>query len=181
MILVISNYRTGSSTLLQKLSKETGLTYWDKCTGEWCHGGYRPPVSEIGIYKIMADILRDIDIKTFEKHYIEKADKIYYTVRKDIRSQINSAIYSFNTNWWHPHDKPEIFPVQKMTNIDHYKHRVLDCLFKQRHLYKMFGGEIVYLEDRMDKGKYQKPKLEIPDYDLQITDGEEFFSQASNP
>ena len=58
MMIVIANYRTGSSTLIKKLHEETGLKYFSQYTGEWCHpgnGGYKKPDSDIkfGIKKFL--------------------------------------------------------------------------------------------------------------------------------
>ena len=43
----------------------------------------------------------------------------------------------------------------------------------------MFGGKIMFLEDKKDKHeKYDKPDLlDIPDYDLEIVDAEEYFNE----
>jgi hypothetical protein len=49
----------------------------------------------------------------------------------------------------------------------------------QKKWYKEFGGKIMFLEDRKDKHeKYDKPDLlDIPDYDLEIVDAEEYFNE----
>lgn len=182
MIVVVANFRTGSSTLIRKLYEETGLRPYEKFTGEWCHtenGGYRPPHSDIQLYKIMPSNVTD-NIERFKREYIGNADRLIFTVRKDVRAQINSQCYSVAFNYWHPGDRlPE--KRKTLTNIDLINHsisQITSNLKLQRMWYKEFGGELVFLEDREDKQKYDKPDLlNIPDFELEIEDAEKYFNE----
>lgn len=179
MILVIGNYRTGSSTFLSDLSEQTGLSYWNMYTGEWCHshaGGYRPPSPDIGIYKIFPDQALEDDLV---KDYINPAEKVYYTLRRDVRSQINSLIYSAHTGYWHDNDYArDLCVTVNRKTIAQCAKAILTNLKKQKQYYKKYGGELIFLEDRFDAAvKYTKPHLEIPDYDLPFENAEEYFNE----
>ena len=59
---------------------------------------------------------------------------------------------------------------------------IINNLKLQKIWYKEFGGKIMFLEDREDKHeKYDKHDtpdlLDIPDYDLEIVDAEEYFNE----
>jgi len=181
MIVVIANYRTGSSTLIKKLHEETGLKYFLPYTGEWCHSanGYRKPDSDIKLYKIMPDNIVNNE-SLFKKEYLECADDLIFCLRKDVRAQVNSMMYSWAFEWWHPGDK---LPDTRKT-LDRYYSRaiittIINNLKLQKMWYKEFGGKIIFLEDRKDKHeKYDKPDLlDIPDYDLEIVDAEKYFNE----
>jgi hypothetical protein len=185
MIVVIANYRTGSSTLIKKLHGETGLKFFSQYTGEWCHGfngGYKKPDSDIKLYKIMPDNIGHNE-SLFKKEYLECADDLIFCLRKDIRAQVNSMMYSWAFDWWHPGKK---LPDTRKTLTD-YDNKVIirtiiNNLKLQKIWYKEFGGKIMFLEDREDKHeKYDKHDtpdlLDIPDYDLEIVDAEEYFNE----
>lgn len=182
MIVVVANYRTGSSTLIRKLYKETGLRYYKKYTGEWCHkanGGFKPPHPGIQLYKIMPD-QAEADYEAFQRMYLNVADKVYFCVRRNVREQINSFIYSLVYSYWHPGDK---LPNREiiLTNeevIGVAKESIVNNLKVQRMWYRTHGGEFVFLEDREDKQKYDSPDcLTIPHYDLEIEDAEKFLNE----
>jgi hypothetical protein len=182
MMIVIANYRTGSSTLIKKLHEETGLKYFSQYTGEWCHpgnGGYKKPDSDIKLYKIMPDSIGH-NRSLFKKEYLECADDLIFCLRKDIRAQVNSMMYSWAFKWWHPGDK---LPDTRKTLADYDSKWIIRTISNnlklQKNWYKEFGGKIMFLEDRKDKHeKYDKPDLlDIPDYDLEIVDAEEYFNE----
>ena len=184
MIVVVANYRTGSSTLIRKLYKETGLRPYKKFTGEWCHNadmGYRPPHPGIQLYKIMPDnVCQQDNIERFKREYLKCADRLIFNVRKNVREQVNSALYSSVTKFWHPGDK---LPVTKtvLTNvnsINHVVNLITVNLKLQRMWYREFGGELMFLEDREDKQKYDKPDMvDIAPYELEIEDAEKYFNE----
>lgn len=182
MIIVIANYRTGSTTLLKELSQKTGYRYSEQCTGEWLHLNfdYRPPSDKIQLYKVMPDqMLRNY--RLFVSQYLNVADKIYFSVRKDVRSQINSLIRAHASGAWHPgdisHIGNETITVDNST-IDNCKSIIINNLESQKMVYDEFGGEIVYLEDReFAKYKTRFDNIIIPDYNLEISDAEEYFNE----
>ena len=182
MILVIANYRTGSTTLLKELSQKTGCRYSAQYTGEWLHLDldYRPPSDKIRLYKVMPDhMIRNYDM--FVSQYLNVADKIYFSVRKDVRSQINSLIRAHASGVWHPGDIPHIGNETITVDnsmIDKCKSVIMKNLESQKMLYDEFGGEIVYLEDR-ENAKYKKrfDNIIVPDYNLEISDAEEYFNE----
>ena len=124
-------------------------------------------------------MMRNYDLFAFQ--YLNVADKIYFTVRKDVRAQIDSLIRSSATGFWHPGDvscvdkRPSFFDNQR--KITYAKDIILNNLKQQKELYNEYGGEIVYLEDR-ECNKYKRPdNIIISDYDLEILDAEEYFNE----
>lgn len=182
MILVIANYRTGSTTLIKELHQKTGYKYWEQYTGEWLHlaVGYRPPSDEIQLYKVMPDHML-VNHKLFATQYLNVADKLYFTLRKDVRSQIDSMIRSSHSGFWHPGDistvaKKDIL-IDNHREITFAKNIILNNLKWQKELYNEYGGEIVYLEDR-ECNKYKRhDNIIISDYNLEISDAEKYFNE----
>ena len=192
MILIIANYRTGSTTF----AKELGGT-----GAEYLHDHiYKPPNSiwEDGekflplqhVYKIMPDQFEyEKNYESFKKDYIEKAKKIYYTLREDINAQLESAMYASVTADYHPHGVGwnELASEEEQRKAKAFWHEGsgnIKTLFKnldwQRNIYKEFGGELVWLENRhhnpRSMGKYRRRTDYTPDkFNYEINVREMFY------
>ena len=169
MITIVSNYRTGSSTFHQSLGGDGN---------EYCHisrGGYKSPSPESdgqnGVYKIMPDHFDyENGYEKFKVDYLQKSDKIYYTLRANIRDQIESHLYALKTSDWHSWQAiGSPIPNKENFNARTSSYLLLRCLCWQVKIYREFGGTLVWLEDRNQDQKYsRRVDYTLPDIDVDI-------------
>ena len=155
MILIVSNYRTGSTTFSKELGGDGS---------EWLHNGYgnyRSPGSD-KVYKIMPNqfYYRRYYLN-FKRDYLQKADKIYYTLRQDLSNQIESYFYALTTGDWHPDVAIQRTDYTDDHTINHCKNTVLKNLIWQKKIYDAFGGDLIWLEDRTQR-RYTRKNYYTP-------------------
>tara|TARA_B100001057_G_C22853451_1_gene951868 strand:+ start:874 stop:1440 length:567 start_codon:yes stop_codon:yes gene_type:complete len=171
MIILLANYRVGSSVFQRDYAKKTGATCWTS-TGEYLHpfdGGYKPPDSKINLYKVMPDQYKD-NSEDFKKDYLDKAREIIYLVRRDFTTQILSYAKCVETQNWHPWEEnwnqrfdpyyQYSFELDKQTWREH-KILLASNLEHQSRIYKSYPGKVMYLEDRYSKPIEYLNKVEI--------------------
>ena len=198
MKVIVANYRTGSSMFSKSIGGD-GNEYLHSVTRAIT--GFVGPTKNTHVYKVMPDQFGYEDYyASFRDLYLKPAEKIYYTLRKDFNAQITSHLYAGLTYDWHPWQKispQELHPkdwtnkTNPMFNTDSPLHiqqaemvkfasefakQDLKNLKWQAIIYKEFGGELVWLEDRFDeKVKYKRRKhINLPKLDFGI-DVEAFF------
>jgi hypothetical protein len=162
VILIIANYRTGSTTLSKQLGGLGGeYLHWDY--------GYRPlgqalhPREEY-VIKVMPDQWHyDILYDDFVKDFIKKADKIYYSLRKDFCAQLNSYLYALLTLDWSPWDDlPDNSPYENGPELWEYvAERLVKNIEWQTLVYQQHGGKKVWLEDRLDPAAKYTPRTNV--------------------
>lgn len=164
MILIISNYRTGSTTFSKELGGDGN---------EWLHNSicdYRGPGDD-NVYKVIPDqFYYKKYYNKFKEDYLSKADEIYFTLRQDLASQIESYVYASVTGDWHPKSIPQNTNFSENQAISYCKDMILKNLKWQKKIYKEFGGNLVWLEDRLPnkyvrKCNYTPLRITI-DYDV---------------
>lgn len=156
MILVIANYRTGSTTLVNQLCEQTG---YQKSS----HGGEmffnkqpeHPPGSD-WVIKVMPDQIKNH--KGFEQNYLAVAERIIYSARQDFGAQICSYELAFKSGW-HPAEIESHGAIKNIkgiheidfTKCNRHQNKLLNNLKNQITLYKQHGGEWKWLEEREQK------------------------------
>lgn len=159
MITIVANYRTGSSTFSKELGGDGE---------EWLHNhicDYRKP-GDYNVYKVMPDQFHyEKYYKDFVKDYLEKSEKIYYTLRSDVSAQIQSYVYACKTSDWHPWSVLGENTMSEEAICWSAKDCILTNLHWQSKIYKEFGGELIWLEDRNSKYTkrvdYTPPQINI--------------------
>jgi hypothetical protein len=174
---VVANYRTGSSTLTQSLGGGLGTEYF--------HPGSNPYIANNNqvhnrtnqsVYKVMPDHWGyEYYYDAFKNEYLHKADKIYFTVRKDFDAQVTSLLYAYCTADWHPFSKNilrlEITNDVLYNNVKKYIVLLKKNLEWQSKCYKelkecntcckIHDIDICWLEDRFDKSLKYKRRVEV--------------------
>ena len=167
MIVIVSNYRTGSTTLARSLGG-TGLEHLHKHReGEGVKPKFIGPNHE-KVFKVMPDQWKyEEHWDEFKQLYLEPAEKIYITARKDFDAQVSSMVYSATTFDWHPGER-DIYGKVKYFNEQEYKNwgKNFAKQFKknlewQRKVYDEFDCELVWLEDRYDKEVKYNRKYDV--------------------
>jgi len=182
MLIVIANYRTGSSTFFKEHVTQNSTSIFKNFTGEWFHennGGYQPPHPKIKEYKIVPDQFGyEENYESFKRDYLDRATRIYYTARRDFIAQVESLSYAQLSGDWHPFQPPddEYFDAAKKGNKKAPLRRMLynfkllkKNLEWQKKIYDEYGGTIFYLEDRWDDSKVYKRKLTFEFADMKAT------------
>lgn len=177
MIGVISGYRTGSTTLIEGLSRLFKLKYNAHQTGEldFTHRHYYTPHRTDMIYKFMPGSLPK-DSEHWERVHEDWLSKssLVFSLRHDISAQIKSYALANVTGIWHnntwggngvdsynlTHDTNfkdstevavDIAMKISVEDLDNYKLQFVQNLNKQYDLYKTYGGIVSVLEDRFNK------------------------------
>tara|TARA_B100002019_G_C21063726_1_gene495404 strand:+ start:21 stop:620 length:600 start_codon:yes stop_codon:yes gene_type:complete len=182
MIILLSNFRVGSSVFQREYSKKTGATYWiyDKngkggylpYTAEYLHpfdGGYKPPHPKINLYKVMPDQFKN-NFKDFKKNFLDESSEIIYLVRKNLTEQILSYAICHETKNWHPWQEnwnqrfeenyQYSFKLDKQL-YKHYETMILTNLHYQSIIYKDYPGKVSFLEDRFSEQIKYPDKVKI--------------------
>ena len=184
MNVIVSNYRTGSTTFAQSIGG-TGEEYLhEHRDGEGVTAEFIGP-NDGTVYKVMPNHwLYEKHWEEFKQLYLEPAEKIFITVRKDFDAQVQSQLYAGTTFDWHPwHDDI----VNKFRNLDedgyitfgnNFAKSLLKNLEWQVKVFKEFASELVWLEDRYDSNVKYKRKYDVnlPTFDCKIN-VEEYFNE----
>ena len=172
---IISTRRTGSSTLFESMNSELPIPK------------YNPGGNMYGEYfnvdpnkKLLPDLYKDF-IKSVDQlpdknlvvkiiiwqiedkmldGILERSDRIIHSVRKDYQSQLRSFIISNKTDLWHKKQfKTKIIALNQKVVDDAHK-LLTKLLLKHEEIYRQWGGEVIYLEDRFDSSlMYPKTKI----------------------
>ena len=103
MKVIVSNYRTGSTTLAKSLGGTGQEHLHEDREGVDVKPKFIGPNHE-KVFKVMPDQWRyEEHWDDFKKLYLEPAEKIYICARKDFDAQVTSMVYSGTTFDWHPH------------------------------------------------------------------------------
>ena len=171
MIVLLSNYRVGSSTFIKELSAQTNKKYQLEFTGEYLHpeasARYRRPSEDIEIYKIMPDQIQPGFDDEFCLDYLDKAQEIIYLLRKNFTEQVLSHAVADLTGEWHPISISNT-PRDISVDINEFKKNeiiLLRNLESQSNFYKRYPGKIIYLEDRYDTEQKYKSKINVLNHD----------------
>lgn len=161
---------------MKRLCAEHGYQHGPR-TGEWFHGCEQPPSApDDYVIKVMPDTITDP--QGFLDNYVARAEKIYYSLRRDFAAQYNSWMLAIYSDQWHPpeieqwaHIQGEPGEVNMTFNQPEY-HRLMYNFLQQRKFYHEHGGEPVWLEDVADQ-PYHKvitaaEPLEVPPVDLEM-------------
>ncbi len=179
MLIVIANYRTGSSTFFKEHVTQNSTSIFKNFSGEWFHednGGYQPPHPKIKEYKIIPDQFGyEENYESFKRDYLDRATRIYYTARRDFLGQVQSLGYAQLSGDWHPHnvDEETLEEAKKSKkrkvpyNRMFYNYRLLKKNLQwQKKIYDEYGGTVFYLEDRWDDSKVYKRRLSFEFADI---------------
>ena len=185
MLIVIANYRTGSSTFFKQHVTQNSTSIFKQFTGEWFHpdnGGYQPPHPNVKEYKVIPDQFGyEENYESFKRDFLDRATRIYYTARRDFKAQVESLGYAQYSGDWHPWnlDKNTFEDAKKSKkrnepyNRMFYNYRLLrKNLEWQKKIFDEYGGTIFYLEDRWDDSEVYERKLhfDFDDFEYQKID-----------
>jgi len=171
MILVIGNYRTGSTTLVDELAVAHG--YQKPITsGEFCNpylgklhdqmGWQRLPEQppENFVVKVFKDQLinyyKDEWYYYFRKYFIKRTEQIYYSARDDFSKQLNSYLTALESGIWTPdmitYNKELSQYIKPTTITDEIIEASITTLKEnlefQMMCHDLYGGTVIWLEDR---------------------------------
>lgn len=182
MILVIANYRTGSTTLCKELCEQYGYTMSEK-SGELFHGHKTLDYSELfeqHVIKVMPDhIMHCMD--TFKQFYLA-AERVIYCVRKDFCAQLLSYCAAQKTHQWHPSyiEASQSIRDNSAVNFNNELRTVhYNKLFKnlelQSKMFKLYPGELIYLEQRPQVRYPTRRYINVPNDVRMLVDVESYF------
>lgn len=196
-ILVITNYRTGSTNFVHALSEKYDLPMRGEiCLSKWKIGKENKQSGKIkmlrqgaqGVYKIMPDQLNGSKLKD----WIAVSDKVYYLYRRDFNAQVRSWLGVTQSGSWRkngfvggktPHTgeygKIEEFKVKAIPST--VKMVVTKLRKNYQHMadsYKTHPGELVAYEDFYKNENYKpynkkynfvqtRGGLQIPDINVE--------------
>ena len=190
MIGVISGYRTGSTTLIQGLTRLFKLNYNTRHTGEldFTHSHYYTPHRTDIIYKFMPGSLPK-DSEHWERVHEDWLSKssLVFSLRHDISAQIKSYALANVTGIWHTHtwadDGVQEYNNANDTNftdaediatdiamnisledLDNYRQQFSQNLTRQNELYQTYGGIVSVLEDRFDRNEEYSLPFRYPEH-----------------
>ncbi len=183
MKVIVSNYRTGSTTLAMSLGGTGQEHLHEHREGQGVKPKFIGPNHE-KVFKVMPnqwDYEEHWD--EFKKLYLEPAEKIYITARKDFDAQVTSIVYSATTFDWHPHQKDLNSEIKDLNQEEYinwgggFANKLLKNLEWQRKVYEEFDCELVWLEDRYNKEVAYKRKydIEIPEFYFSVIP-EDYFN-----
>lgn len=173
MILIIANYRTGSTTLVKRLCEIHGYSH-TKYSGELFHGHkYTSGHNSDSVVKVMPDQIPPDHYTDFCADYCETAEQIYYCVRKDFDAQVRSYCIASTLGEWHPqtieaqnHIRHSSAPGLNKMKIRLEHNPVVEKLHhnlkSQAQLYKQYPGNLVWLENRIQQPYARDPYTEPP-------------------
>lgn len=196
-ILVITNYRTGSTNFVHAMAERHKLPmYGEICLPKWRVGNEGTEQGKIkklaqgakGVYKIMPDQIKNSKLAD----WIAVSDKIYYLYRRDFNAQVRSWIGVTQSGSWRkngfvngktPHTgeygKTEEFKVKVLpTNVKSCVNRLRKNYLSMAKSYKTSPGELVAYEDFYKDENYKpynkkynffghRGELQIPDLDIE--------------
>jgi hypothetical protein len=182
MILVIANYRTGSTSFCKEVAEQKGYENLDECFApqlgtttvieNYDYVINNEPRDFRDAYELVVKIMPDHIawcsgmFEGFFETLLSKTEKIYYTVRLDFEDQCKSYFLSDVSSQWHPGDKA--MRHVKYVDEKYYllcSERLFNYWLAIDVYFKRHPGEFVVLEDR--KGAYRfhndrKQRLEWP-------------------
>ena len=160
MIILLCNFRTGSTSFAKEYSEKTGANCYIGEGGcdEYLNkleGGYKPPDPKFNLYKIMPEHAYG-HIEDFEKDYLDNASEIIYLARKNFTEQVLSFCTCIFTQQWHPSKKNHRFNttssyILKEEMYNQYESSLLGNLNHQIMYYKKYPGKLYFLEDRFSE------------------------------
>lgn len=180
MILVFSNYRTGSTTACEELAEKYNYINEDEVFSINC--GERSNISEYGrliihskknvVIKLMVDHIADSNnlITSFAWAVPESAEKIYYTIRLDFEAQCKSWFVACHTDKYHDGPKNNTTVTRDMTPIVHYNDfnelgvRLFNNWILMDYYYKKYPGELIILENRNEPYTFNKEDINNTDW-----------------
>lgn len=184
MNVIVSNYRTGSTTFAKSLGGTGNEYLHEHRNGFGVTAEFIGPNHET-VYKVMPNQwLYEKHWEEFKQLYLEPAEKIFITVRKDFDAQVQSHLYAGTTYDWHPWE-PNKRPEKNSLHIDdlfafgnNLAKKLLKNLEWQVKVFKEFDSELLWLEDRYDSNVKYKRKhyVNLPIFDCKIN-VEEYFNE----
>ncbi len=164
MILVVANYRTGSTTACQEIAgkynyiNEDEVFSYDRQPG--CQYEFNRLI--VGkktnvVIKLMPNHITAAEkvIPNFMNKLIEASEKIYYTTRLDFYAQCKSWITCWITNQWHDANIPPKQPMFLTVDPVFFHEQATYLMSKWimlEELYKQNSGECILLENRKPCG-----------------------------
>ena len=159
MILVVANYRTGSTTACQELAGRYSYINEDEV-----FSFDRDPNSQQEFERLIVNKKSDVVIKIMPDHMlacekiipgfkdklIDAADQIYYTIRLDFEAQCKSWYVCCETQKWHIGDESNI-TMDLAVDTENFHGRanwLLDGWKLIDQMYKQKPGECIVLESR---------------------------------
>ena len=117
MNVIVSNYRTGSTTFAKSIGGTGNEYLHEHRNGLGVTAEFIGPNHET-VYKVMPNQwLYEKHWEEFKQLYLATAEKIFITVRKDFDSQVQSHLYAGTTYDWHPWE-PNKRPEKNSLHID---------------------------------------------------------------
>ena len=165
MILVISNYRTGSTTACKELAGSYGYAnadevFSDKRNLKSRHAAFDRLILNYKtdtVIKIMPDHMTEAEkvIPFFFEKLIQAAEAIYYTIRLDFEAQCRSMHTCWVTDQWHSAAEHLEQPMHSTVDPSSYydkQSELLNQWIEIDQLYFSNPGELLVLERRPQRG-----------------------------
>lgn len=127
--------------------------------GELFFDKFKPSCPDNYVVKVMPNHIRSAaQWEQFFELYCDRAEKIYYTARKDFTAQCNSYAVCLSTQQWHPHNIEPNGAIKNgspqkkfsVTGAD-VEQQLQNNLQKQAQLFRQWPGKLMWLEDRVQK------------------------------
>lgn len=184
---IISTPRTGSSTLFKSMNSELFIPDYNlngQIYGEFFNVGCNKKI----IPNLYKDFMKSVDelsdknlivkiiVWQLEKKMMDdilkKSDRIIHSVRRDYQKQLKSFIISKRTKVWGANELKTRMIAFNQEIVDNNHELLTEYLMKHEKIYRQWGGEVIYLEDRFDSLlEYPKTKIfgkiEWPTFDTE--------------
>ena len=170
MILVIANYRTGSTTFCKELAEVYGYAnFGERFNPSFDEETLRNHFSQLNddqhniVIKLMPNqITRSIGyIPNFLQTIVDKAEKVYYTTRLDLDAQCKSWYVCRATGNFHSSDEDNN-PMNEYVTETAYNDLCLELLnyyIEINEHFKQHPGQIIVLENRDNPYTFNKADI----------------------
>jgi len=164
MILVLTNYRTGSTNFCKYLAEQNNYTNCDELFHQLRNDQQEENINFLKnnsqtVVKVMPDQILNAKNSNLLELLVELSEKIYVLVRKDLYNQCKSYYVALQLeNHWHDNFKS----TKEITyNKDHWEHSMLFILDQQKKLIEIVktlpNFELIHTHQIPDSVKYHRP------------------------
>ncbi len=164
MILVLTNYRTGSTNFCKYLAEQNNYTNCDELFHPRKSNREQEHIQFIkdnprSVVKVMPDQILNAKTPNLLELLVELSEKIYVLVRKDLYNQCKSYYVALQLeNHWHDNFKS----TKEITyNKDHWEHSMFFILDQQKKLIEIVktlpNFELIHTHQIPDSVKYHRP------------------------
>ena len=164
MILVVANYRTGSTTACQELAGRYNYSNEDEVFSDKRIVTRQSEFERLilnketaAVIKVMPEHIAESEkvIPFFWDKLLEAAEEIYYTIRLDFEAQCRSMHTCWITDQWHSDTEYLEQPMHSTVDPGSYydmQFKLLDEWIFMDQLYFTNPGELLVLERRTHRG-----------------------------